>query len=53
MKRESLIVVSPPPVMPDKWRQHRNLGPGPRYENCKDNDLTRMFAEECGLVSRR
>ena len=54
LKRESLIVVSPPPVMPEKWSQHRNLGPGPSsYQNCKDNELTRKYAEECGLVSRR
>ena len=53
MKRESLIVISPPPVMPDQWTQHRNLGPGPSKENYKDNELTRRFAEECGLVARR
>ena len=53
MKRESLILISPPPVMPEKWTEHKNLGAGPRCENYKDNDLTRRFAEECGLVCRR
>ena len=53
MKRESLIMISPPPMMPDKWSQHLNLGPGPSYENCKDNELTRKYAGECGVVARR
>ena len=42
MKRESLILVSPPPVMPERWKH-------------PDKDLarTKEYAKECSLVAGR
>ena len=42
MKRESLILVSPPPVMAERWKN-------------PDKDLarTKEYAKECSLVAGR
>ena len=53
IKKESIVIISPPPILPDKWSQYRNSLPGPKYENCKDNQLTKQYASECGKVAAR
>ena len=42
VKRESLILVSPPPVIPERWKH-------------PDKDLarTKEYAKECSLVAGR
>ena len=44
IKREAIILISPPPVIPDKWMKYKNSLPGPVMENYKDNELTKKFA---------
>ena len=53
IKKESIVIMSPPPILPEKWTQYRNSLPGPKYENCKDNQLTKQYAAECGKVAGR
>ena len=51
--KEALVIISPPPILPEKWTAALNLRPGPTLPNCKSNDLTRTFAKECGEVAKR
>ena len=51
--KEAFIIISPPPVLPDKWTNTLNLRPGPKLPNCKSNDLTKAYASECGEVAKR
>jgi len=53
IKKEAILLVSPPPILPDKWAQYRRSCPGPEYRNCKDNQLTAQYAEETGRVAAR
>jgi len=52
-KKEAIVIISPPPIIPEKWMRHRNMGPGPKCENYKDNELTKKYAEECKTVAAR
>ena len=51
--KESLVIVSPPPILPEKWTAALNMRPGPTLPNCKSNELTKVFAKECGEVAKR
>ena len=53
VKKESIILIAPPPILPDKWTKFRNSCPGPEYKNCKDNTLTKKYALEAGKVASR
>lgn len=52
-KKETLVLISPPPISPEKWARHQADRPGPAYQNCKDNELNKKFALECGAVANR
>ena len=51
--KESIILIAPPPILPEKWTKYRNSCPGPEYKNCKDNELTKKYAAEVGKVASR
>jgi len=53
--KDKLVLVSPPPVLPQVWTQHLNSlpGPGGPHPNCKDNQLTLRFSEECKAVANK
>ena len=53
IKKESIILIAPPPILPEKWTKYRNSCPGPEYKNCKDNELTKKYAAEVGKVASR
>lgn len=53
IKKDFIILISPPPILPDKWTKFRNSCPGTEYKNCKDNDLTKKYAAEVGKVASR
>ena len=53
IKKESIILIAPPPILPDKWTKYRSTCPGPEYKNCKDNDLTKTYAAEVGKIASR
>ena len=53
IKKESIILIAPPPILPEKWTKYRNSCPGPEYQNCKDNELTKKYAAEVGKVASR
>ena len=53
IKKESIILIAPPPILPEKWTKYRNSCPGPEYKNCKDNELTKKYAAEAGKVASR
>jgi len=53
VKKEALILVSPPPVLPDVWTAHLNSQPGPAQANCKSEALTLSMAKEVGEVAKR
>jgi len=53
VKKEALVLVSPPPVLPDVWTAHLNNQPGPAQANCKSEALTAGMAKEVGEVAKR
>jgi len=53
VKKEALVLVSPPPVLPDVWTAHLNNQPGPAQANCKSEALTMGMAKEVGEVAKR
>jgi len=53
VKKEALVLVSPPPVLPDVWTAHLNSQPGPAQANCKSEALTTGMAKEVGEVAQR
>ena len=53
VKKESIILIAPPPILPEKWTKFKNSCPGPEYKNCKDNDLTKTYAAEVGKIASR
>ena len=53
INKESIILIAPPPILPDKWTKFRNSCPGPEYKNCKDNELSKKYAIEVGKVASR
>ena len=53
VSKDALVIISPPPVLPEKWTAALNLRPGPSLPNCKSNDLTKSFAKECREVAKR
>merc|ERR1719447_135785 len=53
VKKEALVLVSPPPVLPEVWTAHLNSQPGPAQANCKSGALTAAMAKEVGEVAKR
>ena len=51
--RERLVLVTPPPVLPQAWAATLASRPGPRLPSCKDQELTRSLAEEVKAVAAR
>eukprot|EP00092_Neocalanus_flemingeri_P041233 GFUD01044893.1.p1 GENE.GFUD01044893.1~~GFUD01044893.1.p1 ORF type:complete len:247 (+),score=69.79 GFUD01044893.1:74-814(+) len=53
VSKQALVIISPPPILPEKWNATLSLRPGPPLPNCKSNELTKTFAKECGEVAKR
>jgi len=51
--KDRIILVSPPPVLPQVFTDHLNQNPGPLLQNFKSSELTKAMAEECGAVAAR
>merc|ERR1719356_1450790 len=53
VKKEALVLVSPPPVLPEVWTAHLNNQPGPKQANCKSEALTKSMGKEVDVVAKR
>merc|ERR1719228_2831164 len=53
VKKEALVLVSPPPVLPEVWTAHLNNQPGPKQANCKSEALTESMGKEVEVVAKR
>merc|ERR1719394_395924 len=53
VKKEALVLVSPPPVLPEVWTAQLNNQPGPKQANCKSEALTKSMGKEVEVVAKR
>ena len=51
--REAVVLVTPPPVLPEQWAAACSARPGPPAANCKSEALTRAVAGEVAAVAAR